>query len=251
MANPAAGVSRSSHAETPAGRMLGTARTWGSTIATMTAAAAAALRRSMAPTARARTAATASSAAVPAITRRSVSADAVAVGAQDPLAKRDGEGGGDQPGDEGNRRDHDGLGRQHLAAARAGGQRGADQAAPVFGGDELGRHHDHRDKPGERADEGALDPGTVHDRRDVARPGDGEPAAGLLNPCRTVVALPIGVSAAPYRVATPHSGSRAAQADVIDDCGGLGEVHLGSAADALGYLHVARRSDEQTGLHGG
>src|SRR5262249_61396048 len=105
----------------------------------------------------------------------------VAVGAQYPLAKRDREGGGGQPGGEGGRADYDGLGRQHPAAARAGGQGGTDQAPPVFGGDEQRRHHDHRDQPGERAEEGAVDPAaTIHDRGDVAGPGDRERAAGLL-----------------------------------------------------------------------
>src|SRR5216684_1930991 len=75
MAKAAAGVIRSSHCEALAGRMDATPRMYGSTIATMTVVTAAALRRNRAPTASARTAATAISAAVPAITRTSVSHD--------------------------------------------------------------------------------------------------------------------------------------------------------------------------------
>src|SRR6266511_4010435 len=73
MAKAAAGVSRSSHSEAPAGRTEATARMYGRTISTMTPVTAPALRRSTVPTPRARTAATASSAAVPTTTRSSIS----------------------------------------------------------------------------------------------------------------------------------------------------------------------------------
>ena len=73
MAKAAAGVTRSSQSAAPAGSTDATPRMYGSTMATMTTVTAAALRRRMVPRARASTAATASSAAVPATTRSSVS----------------------------------------------------------------------------------------------------------------------------------------------------------------------------------
>ena len=54
---------------------------------------------------------------------------------------------GDQPGDETDRADHDGLGGQQRAAAGCGGQRDTDQPAPVLGGDEQRGHHDQRISP--------------------------------------------------------------------------------------------------------
>ena len=141
----------------------------------MTAATAPAPRRRIAPTARASTAATASSAAVPAITRVSVRGltgrHVVAVGAQDGLADRDGGRGGDQPGDEGDGADHDGLGRQYPAAPRAGRERRADQAPPVLGRDEQCGQDDQHDQPGEGTLQGVLDAAAeANGRGDVARP---------------------------------------------------------------------------------
>jgi hypothetical protein len=75
MANPAAGVIRSSHSPAPAGSREATASTYGSTRTTMAVVTAAAVRRMIAPTATARAAATASSNAVPATTRTQVSGD--------------------------------------------------------------------------------------------------------------------------------------------------------------------------------
>src|SRR5215470_15714768 len=180
----------------------------------MTAVTAAALRRSMAPAATARTAATASSAAVPAITRSSVSAVTGTMWL--PLARSI---------------------RSPSGTARAVATRPATKLTePITM---------------------AL-AASIYGRRDIAGPGDRERAAGLLDPCRTVVALPIGVSAATmsawtcsYVVAVPCAGSLAAQADLVEDRGGLGEVHLGSPADTLGHLHVARGGDEEPGLHRG
>src|SRR6266511_3363187 len=54
MAKAAAGVSRSSHSEAPAGRTEATARMYGRTISTMTPVTDPALRRSTVPTPRAR-----------------------------------------------------------------------------------------------------------------------------------------------------------------------------------------------------
>ena len=69
-ANAAAGVTRTSHCSAPAGRIPGvTASRYGSTMPTITAVTAPALRRSSVPTASPSTAATASSAAVPATIR--------------------------------------------------------------------------------------------------------------------------------------------------------------------------------------
>src|SRR5258708_2333122 len=75
MAKAAAGVILSSHSEAPTGRIEATPRMYGRTIATMAVGPAGALRRNRAPTASARGAATAISAAVPATTRSSVSHD--------------------------------------------------------------------------------------------------------------------------------------------------------------------------------
>ena len=75
MAKAAAGVTRSSHWAAPNGSNPATPRMNGSTITTIAAVTAAALRRSMVPSARARTVATASRAAVPATTRSQVSQD--------------------------------------------------------------------------------------------------------------------------------------------------------------------------------
>ena len=72
MAKPAAGARRSTQLAALAGR-IATARMYGSTTTTITAATAAALRRRIAPTATARTATRATSAAVPAKTLSSVS----------------------------------------------------------------------------------------------------------------------------------------------------------------------------------
>ena len=72
MAKAAAGVIRSSQSEALTGRMEATPRMYGRMMATMTRVTAAALRRSMVPRARARTAARAISSAVPATTRSSV-----------------------------------------------------------------------------------------------------------------------------------------------------------------------------------
>ena len=72
IAKAAAGVIRSSQSSTPTGSTEATLRMYGSTIATTTMVIAATLRRSTAPRARASTAATASSAAVPATARSSV-----------------------------------------------------------------------------------------------------------------------------------------------------------------------------------
>ena len=72
-AKAAAGVIRSTQSAAPAGRTETTPSRYGRTITTMTTVTAAALRRRMVPTARARTAATATSAAVPTTMRSSVS----------------------------------------------------------------------------------------------------------------------------------------------------------------------------------
>ena len=57
-------------------------------------------------------------------------------------------------------------------------ERDADQAAPVLGGDEHRRDHDHGDQPGERADEGVVErlagARAGHVRGDVPGPGHGE-----------------------------------------------------------------------------
>ena len=150
-ANAAAGVTRSSHCSAPTGRMPGTvASRYGSTMPAITAVTAPALRRSSVPTASPSTAETASSAAVPTTTCSQVSAgdrrDRVAVLVQQVLAERDRDRGRDQPGRERDRGQHDGLGGQHPAAARAGGERGADQAAPVLRGDEHDADHHHGDQ---------------------------------------------------------------------------------------------------------
>ena len=74
-ANPAAGVTRSSQPAAPGGRTLsGLAKKYGTTITATTTATGPAPCRKIVPRASARTAATASSAAVPAIRRASVSA---------------------------------------------------------------------------------------------------------------------------------------------------------------------------------
>ena len=74
-AKAAAGVTRASQSVGPTGRMgTATVSRYGRTITTITAATAAALRRSTVPMASAMTAAAASTAAVPTITRTSVSA---------------------------------------------------------------------------------------------------------------------------------------------------------------------------------
>jgi hypothetical protein len=180
----------------------------------------------MVPTARARTAATASSAAVPTIMRSSVSHGTGytydAVPRRASWAEDHRGGGGDQPGHEGDRADHDGLGGQHPAPARARGQRDADQAPPVLGGDEHRRDHDHRDQPGERADEvcviggpppacpgttGAMSPDPVTVNRPPAwwKPADPRTAVGVR--CSPPVHAPAG------QVPRP--------ADVIEDGGGL------------------------------
>src|SRR6516165_4989908 len=196
-------------------------------MATITVVAAAALRRIMAPTASARTATTAISAAVPATMRSSVAHD-------------NRRGRGDQPGHEAGRADHDRLRGQYPAPARAGGQGDADQAAPVLGRDEQRRDDNHRDQPGERADEhvregdagAARGAGAGRDRCDVAGPGHGELAAGL------VIAPDAGrVGAAPDIAAGPAaSRPRTGQAQVIEDGRGLAGslVAVVPAAEALG-----------------
>src|SRR5215472_2146268 len=77
IASPAAGVSLSSHEPAPDGTMLRPASRNGKTTVTTATVMAAALRRSTAPRATAKMAATASSAAVPTITRASVRAGTV------------------------------------------------------------------------------------------------------------------------------------------------------------------------------
>ncbi len=77
IASPAVGVSRSSQAPTPDGTMLRPASRNGRTTVTTATVMAAALRRSTAPSATAKTAARASTAAVPTMTRTSVSAGTV------------------------------------------------------------------------------------------------------------------------------------------------------------------------------
>ncbi len=110
---------------------------------------------------RARTAATASSAAVPTIMRTSVSAgtgiggDAASVLLSFSGEQRD--VGGGQPHHEGGGTEHDGLGRQYPVAPRAGGQGDADQAAAELGGEEHRGHDEQRDQPGERAGQGVRD----------------------------------------------------------------------------------------------
>jgi hypothetical protein len=90
---------------------------------------------------------------VPTIIRASVNAETGHSGL--PVLRRRGvptasEGGGEQPGGETGGADHDGLGGQQPTAVGRGGQRDADQPAPVLAGDEDRGHHDQRDQPEER-----------------------------------------------------------------------------------------------------
>ena len=113
------------------------------------------------------------------------------VSAQHVLAERERDAGADQPGDEDDGADHQGLRREHATAARAGGERASDQAAAVLAGDEQGGHDGEHDQSDERADQGALDTLTgvgaaVADDGwgDVAGAGDGERVAAAGEPRR-------------------------------------------------------------------
>ena len=162
---------------------------YGTNITTITVATAGALRRTMVPMASASTAATASSAPVPATIRASVSSETGHARPPGPAqqARADGEreGGGDQAGDEADRADHDGLGGKQPAAARRGGQRDADQPAPVLGGDEHRGHHDQRDQPEERPVQRPLEETSASavlapdGGADVAGTGHGDRAGAL------------------------------------------------------------------------
>jgi len=111
----------------------------------------------MAPTARAKTAKTAASAAGPGddpyLGECRHGVDGVAAGAQQRGPDQDRGRRAGQPGGEGDGAEDDGLGGQGPAASRAGGERGADQAAPVLGGHELRADHQHRDQRDEQARE--------------------------------------------------------------------------------------------------
>ena len=192
MANPAAGVTRTSHSSAPTGSTpSSTASRYGSTIPAITAVTAPALRRSSVPTARASTAATASSAAVPTTIRASVRAGTGSIGLPFSCSRCSPSGiaiaAATSPAANVTAGQHDRLGGQHPAAPRAGGERGADQPAPVLGGHEHDADHHQDDQPDERARQGLLDSAQAAAaavRGDVARPGHGELAAGLGEPLR-------------------------------------------------------------------
>ncbi len=86
-----------------------------------------------------------------------------------------------------------------------------------------------------------------HDRRDVAGPGHGEPAAGLVIPADP---RPVGGSDVVAGPGAARPGAR--PADVIEDGGVLagGDDPVFSAAEALGDRLVRRGGGEQPGLDG-
>jgi hypothetical protein len=153
---------------------------------------------------------------VPTIIRASVNAETGHSGL--PVLRRRGvptasEGGGEQPGGETGGADHDGLGGQQPTAVGRGGQRDADQPAPVLAGDEDRGHHDQRDQPEERPGQRPLPgddiSGVPGVGTDVSRAGHGDRAGALAKRAGqrpgqptwrktpvAVVALPAGGAAA-------------------------------------------------------
>ena len=99
------------------------------------------------------------------------------------LAERDGDDGAGQPGDERDDADHKRFRGEHLAAPWAGREGCADQASPVFAGDEQGRKDDQDEHSYECADESVSHALVgVSVGRDVAGASNPEGAAGLVRP---------------------------------------------------------------------
>jgi hypothetical protein len=131
-----------------------------------------------------------------------------------------------QPGGEGDRGDHDRLGGQDLAAARRGGERGADQAAPVLGGDEHRSYHERHDQPGEHpGDAGVGGPaaarGVPHGGRDVTRSLHRKDPPGLAVPAGQGVVRGAGAEILAVPLA---AGPGPGHGDVVEDSGGEGDA---------------------------
>ena len=185
-------MTRSSQsAAVPCRIAIGPVKKKGTTISAMVAVTGPAPCRQITPRARARTAAMASSAALPTITRASVSPPTgkmkCPLPRSMPSPSRTAAADPASPAAKVTAPITIALAARTWPRRGAGGERGADQAAPVLGGNEHRRDHERHDQPGKHpGDAGVGGPaaarGVPHGGRDVTRSLHREDPASLAVP---------------------------------------------------------------------